>query len=105
MRNSRRLDRPILSRTGKVSSFSRVASSYTERIGDGLLALISWHGEMAGMAEDDLASQRAVATRRRLYGWKTTVTEKRKTPMRHTSGLYETTIEFNASDEPYRPVR
>jgi hypothetical protein len=50
---------------------------------------------MAGMAEDDLASQRAVATRRRLYEWKTTVTGKRKPPMRHTSGLYETTIELN----------
>jgi hypothetical protein len=53
---------------------------------------------MAGMAEDDLASQRAVATRRRVYGWKRRVTGKRKSPMRHTSGLYETTIETDATD-------
>ena len=35
----------------------RALPANSERIGDGLLALISWDGEMAGMAEDDLVSQ------------------------------------------------
>ena len=50
---------------------------------------------MAGMAEDDLASQRRLRHAVALMNGRRQLQEKENPPMRHTSGLYETTIELN----------